>query len=171
MSTVPATTPISAAPAEALLQIDGHAGMRREKTTEDVGQELTPDVSPDAAGVGAEFLVHLVGVRQQNARMGEERFAGGRQSNARAASLKERHAKYGLHAPETRACRRERQMRSGRARGDAAGFRHMPKRRKIAEIEARHDAFVQREGSLSPNQASADHRLRCPSRKAKGEVP
>jgi hypothetical protein len=24
--------------AEALLQIDGHAGMRREKTTEDVGQ-------------------------------------------------------------------------------------------------------------------------------------
>ena len=129
--------------AEALLEIDADVRIGVEKRTERLRQELgqrigigqNPHLAGETTGIRGEVLLKLVGLRQDGPGVLQQHAPRLRRHNALPATHQQFGAKGLLKLADAGGSRRQRQIQSLGAMGNAASFYNMPKKTEVGKIE------------------------------------
>ena len=120
--------------------------MRGQETTQDIRQKLGQrvgvgqhaDMADGATGVGAQGLVHALGVGQQEPGVRQQGVTRRGQINAVAAAFCQFGPDRCLHAAQAGAGRGERQIGLRGTGRDAAGFGDVAEQAQVSEVETKH---------------------------------
>ena len=138
--------------AQTLFEIDADIRVSGQKGAQGLRQELgqrigvgqNADLAAQAAAISGEIFVQPLGLTQDGAGMLQQGPPGLGRGDAAPAAGQERDAQRLLHVADARRGRRQRQIRTLRAVGDAAGLDHVSKQTEIGQIETHDAAFAKR---------------------------
>ncbi|MCY1524689.1 hypothetical protein D9M68_596340 [compost metagenome] len=130
--------------AQALLQVDGHAGMVLEKCAQDGRQVFAqrggvaqhPHMPLQALPVVVQFAPHAVHLRQHHPRMMRQRAPRGRGLDPARPAQQQRYAQRVLHAADAFAGRGQRHVGTPGAGRNGARFLYVEKEPQVGEVES-----------------------------------
>ena len=128
------------------MRVRGEEGAQRlgKKFGQRIGIREHAHLAGESARIGAEILAQPFGLRQNRARVLQQRAPGLRRRHAAAAAHQQGGAERLLHLADARARCGERKMRALRAVRDAARLHDMAKQAQIGQVETHGQLRVSR---------------------------
>ena len=151
---------------EALLEIDADVGIGHQERTQRLRQELGervgigqhPHLAGEPARIRRQVFPQTVGLRQDSARVLQQRAPGRRRHDALAAAHQQFGAESEFHFADAGRSRGERQIGARRTMRDAARLDDVAEKIEIREIEAHWGTtFLFREGRLHKTHIAPKH--------------
>ena len=127
-----------------LLQVDADVGIGGEERAQRLGQEFGervgvrqhPHLAGEPARIGRQVFVEALGLRQDRARVLQQRAPGLRRRDALPSAHQQFGAEAELHLADAGRRRGQRQVRARGAMGDAARFHDVAEKIEVGQIKA-----------------------------------